>query len=119
MVNLQRGEFTERWKAILDGYRHPLPHYGATEEEVLTELQAQGATLSTGIAAQWRVEDTVGKLLENQENKIQSAAWTIPDDIFARAVQDLREWALQRCGSLDYILPQERQFKIVVVRNWA
>ncbi|MEH2279676.1 MAG: hypothetical protein V7K40_34175 [Nostoc sp.] len=40
----------------------------STEEEVLTGLQAQGATLSTEIAAQWRVEDTVRKLLENQEN---------------------------------------------------
>lgn len=118
-VNSQRWEFTERWRAILDGYNQPLPRYGATEEEVLTELQAQGATLSTEIAAQWRVEDTVGKLLENQENKIQSAAWSIPDQIFAHAIQDLREWALQRYGSLDYILPQERQFKIVVVRDWA
>ncbi|WP_341528383.1 class I SAM-dependent methyltransferase [Nostoc sp. UHCC 0302] len=117
--NLQRLEFIEHWRAILDGYGHPLPRYGASEEEVLTELQAQGATFEIQIAAQWQVEDTVGKLLENQENKIQSAAWAIPDDIFTRAVKDLREWSLQRYGSLDYILPQERQFKIVVVRKWA
>ncbi|MBR8836392.1 MAG: methyltransferase domain-containing protein [Stigonema ocellatum SAG 48.90 = DSM 106950] len=118
-ANAPRWEFTERWRAILDGYGHPLPRYGATEEEVLAELQQQGATLETEIAAQWRVEDTVGKLLENQENKIQSGAWSIPDDIFPRAIQDLRNWALERYGSLNYILPQERQFKIVVVRHWA
>lgn len=118
-VNAQTWEFTERWRAILAGYGHLLPHYGATEEEVLAELQQQEATLETEIASQWRVEYTVGKLLENQENKIQSATLSIPDDIFSRAIQDLRQWALERYGSLDYILLQERQFKIVVVRNWA
>ncbi|WP_242046395.1 MULTISPECIES: class I SAM-dependent methyltransferase [Calothrix] len=118
-VNALRGEFTERWKSILQSYGHPFPRYGATEEEVLAELEQQGATLETEIAAQWRVEDTVGKLIENQENKIQSAAWSIPDDIFPLAIQDLRNWALERYGSFNYILPEERQFKIVVVRNWA
>lgn len=118
-INPERFEFGERWRAILDGYGHPLPRYGATEDEVLAELQAQGATLETQIPAKWQVEDTVGKLIENQENKIQSAAWAIPDHIHTQAVRDLREWALQRYGSLDYILPEERNFKIVVVRNWA
>ena len=118
-VNAQRWEFNEHWKAILEGYGHPLPSYGATEEEVLAELEAQGATLETEIAAQWRVEDTVSKFIENQENKIQSAAWSIPDDIFPHAIQDLRNWALERYGSLDYILPQQREFKIIVVRNWV
>ncbi|MFQ4143351.1 SAM-dependent methyltransferase, partial [Chlorogloeopsis sp. ULAP02] len=79
----------------------------------------QGATLETVIAAQWPVKQTVGKLLANHENKIHSAAWSIPDDIFTRAIEDLREWALQRFGSLDYDLSQERKFKIIVVRNWT
>lgn len=118
-VNAPRWEFGERWKAILEGYGHPLPRYGATEDEVLAELEKQGATLETQIAAQWRVEDSVGKLVEVQENRIQSAAWSIPDEIFPLAIRDLRSWALERYGSLDYILPEERQFKIVVVGNWA
>jgi ubiquinone/menaquinone biosynthesis C-methylase UbiE len=118
-TNPDKWEFDQHWRAILDGYGHPLPRYGATEEEVLTELEAQGASLETVIAAKWQYEQTVGKLLENHENKIQSASWAIPDDIFVRAIQDLREWALQRFGSLDYDLSQERSVKIVVVRNWA
>lgn len=118
-TNPDRWEFSQRWRAILDDYGHPLPRYGATQEEVLTELETQGATLETVIAAKWRFQQTVGKLLENHENKTQSASWAIPDDIFTRAVQDLREWTLQRFGSLDYDFSEERQFKIVVVRDWA
>lgn len=118
-INPERWEFSQHWRSILDGYGHPLPRYGATEEEVLTELQAQGATLETVIAAKWPFKQTLGKLLENQQNKTQSASWAIPDDIFAPAVQDLRNWALQRFGSLDYEFFEERSFKIVVVRNWV
>ncbi|MHC5770053.1 MAG: class I SAM-dependent methyltransferase [Nostoc sp.] len=114
-----RWEFLQRWQAILDGYGHPLPRYGATQEEVLTELEAQGATLETVIAAKWPFKQTLGKLLENYENKTQSASWAIPDDIFVPAVRDLREWALERFGSLDYDFSEERSFKIVVVSNWA
>ncbi|MEH2391827.1 MAG: hypothetical protein V7K21_09140 [Nostoc sp.] len=71
------------------------------------------------VAAKWQSELTVGKLLEYYRNKVYRNTWHIPDDIFARAIQDLQDWALQHYGSLDYDLSGESRFKIVVVSNWA
>ncbi|MBE9007768.1 class I SAM-dependent methyltransferase [Fortiea sp. LEGE XX443] len=118
-VNQDRFEFHKRWKAILASYGYVLPRYGAKEDEVLAELHQQGATLETVIAATWCIEMSVDKLLQHHESKIYSSAWNIPDDIFTCAIQDLREWCLQRYNSLDYNFSEERKFKFVIVRNWA
>ncbi|MFN6481560.1 MULTISPECIES: class I SAM-dependent methyltransferase [unclassified Nostoc] len=118
-MNQGRFDFQQRWQDIIASYNYPLLCYGATEEEVLGELREQGANLETVVAAKWQPEVTVGKLLEYHTKKVNSHTWHIPDDIFARAIQDLQDWALQHYGSLDYDLSGERRFKIVVVRNWA
>ncbi|WP_146007650.1 MULTISPECIES: hypothetical protein [Fischerella] len=106
-------------QAIMAGYGYPLPRYGATEPEVLDILREQGATLETVIAARWQYELTVGKLIEHHQNKVSRHTWHLPDDVFARVIQDLRDWSMQRYGSLDYDLSGERKFKIIVVTNWA
>lgn len=41
-----------------------------TSIKVLTELRAQGATLETVIAAEWKSQLTVNKLLEHYRNKV-------------------------------------------------
>ncbi len=117
--NQGRLAFQQRWEEIIASYGHPLPRYGATEEEVLTELRTQGAVLEPVIAAQWKSELTVKKLLEHYQNKVSRHSWHLPDEVFAKAIDDLREWSLERYGSLDYDLSSETKFKIVVVRNWA
>ncbi|WP_138500452.1 class I SAM-dependent methyltransferase [Nostoc sp. PA-18-2419] len=111
--------FRQRWEDIIASYGYPLPRYGATEEEVLTELRAQGASLETVIAAKWQSELTVNKSLEHYQNRVYRPSWHLPDDVFAKAIDDLRGWALEHYGSLDYDLSSETKFKIVVVRNWA
>lgn len=118
-VNQSKFEFQQRWQDIIASYDYPLPRYGATAEEVLGELGEQGANLETVVVAKWQSKLTVGKLLESYQNKIYPHSWHIPDHIFARAIQDLQDWALQHYGSLDYDLSGESRFKIVVVRNWA
>ncbi|WP_341528380.1 class I SAM-dependent methyltransferase [Nostoc sp. UHCC 0302] len=117
--NQGRLDFQRRWEEIIAGYGYPLPRYGATEEEVLTELRAQGATLETVIAAKWKSELTVNKLLQYYQNRVSRHSWHLPDDVFTNAFNDLQKWALEHYGSLDYDLSGETQFKIVVVRNWA
>lgn len=112
-------DFEQKLQAIMAEYGYPLPRYGAIEQEVLDTLREQGATLETVVAARWQSELTVGKLLEHHQNKVSRHTWHLPDDIFARVIQDLRDWSLQRYGSLNYDLSGERIFKIVVIRNWA
>lgn len=117
--NQGRLTFQQRWEDIIASYGYPLPRYGATEEEVLTELRTQGASLETVIAAQWKWELTVQTLLEHYQNRVYRHSWHLTDDLFAKAFDDLRAWALEHYGSLDYNLSSETEFKIVVVRNWA
>lgn len=111
-------EFDQRWRSILADRGYSVVNYGATEQEVLDALIEQGATLETVVAAQWRVELTVGKLLDRYQNKAFSACWQVPDNIFPDAIQALREWCQQRYDSLEQDLSFEQKFKIVVVR-WA
>lgn len=111
--------FQQRWEEIITGYNHPLPRYGATQEEVLAELSAQGASLEIVTLAQWRSQLTVNTVLEQYQNKVHRLGWHLPDDVFAKAFNDLREWALQEYGSLDYDLSSETKFQVVVARNWA
>jgi ubiquinone/menaquinone biosynthesis C-methylase UbiE len=118
-INQDKFDFEQKLQAIMADYGYSLPCYGATEQEVLDILHEQGATLETVVAARWQFELTVGKLLEHHQNKVYRHTWHLRDDIFARVIQDLRSWSLQRYGSLDYDLSGERKFKIVVVRNWA
>ncbi|MBR8839419.1 MAG: methyltransferase domain-containing protein [Stigonema ocellatum SAG 48.90 = DSM 106950] len=117
--NQDKFDFEQKLQDIMADYDFPLPRYGAIEEEVLDILREQGATLETVVAARWQSELTVGKLLEHHQNKVSRHTWHLPDDIFARVIQNLRDWSLQRYGSLDYDLSGERIVKIVVVRNWA
>jgi ubiquinone/menaquinone biosynthesis C-methylase UbiE len=112
-------DFEQHWRDILASYDYQVTRFGATEEEVLAALREQGATLETVIAANRPVDLTVGELLKRYENRIYSASWYIPEDIFPRAIQDLREWSKQRFGSLEYDLSHEFKIKFTVVRNWA
>jgi len=116
--NPLRFEFDERWRAIVAEHGHELTDYGATEEEVSEALINQGATLTSTIAAQWRIELTVGELLDRYENKFYSGCWQVPDDIFPKAIHDLRQWAKQRYGSLNEDFSHDARFKLVVVQDW-
>jgi len=118
-TNQGRLDFQQRWEEIIAAYGYPLPRYGATEEEVLTELRAQGAILETVVVAKWKSELTVNKLLQYYQNRVSRHSWHLPDDIFANAFNELQKWSLEHYDSLDYDLSGETQFKIVVVRNWA
>jgi ubiquinone/menaquinone biosynthesis C-methylase UbiE len=116
--NPLRFEFDQQWRAIVASYGHEITDYGATEEQVSTTLTAQGATLTSTIAAQWRIELTVGELLDRYENKYYSACWQVPDSIFPQAIRDLRQWASQRYSSLEDDLSHDARFKLVAVRDW-
>ncbi|MER3495309.1 MAG: SAM-dependent methyltransferase [Mastigocladus sp. ERB_26_2] len=94
-TNQDKFDFEQKLQAIMADYGYPLPRYGATEQEVLDVLREQEANLETVIAARWQFELTVGKLLEHHQNKVSRHTWHLPDNIFTRVIQDLRDWSLQ------------------------
>ena len=118
-VAQKRAEVDKQWKTILAGHGYELKNYGATGDEVVAELTAQGANLDVVVAARWKSNLTIAELLDRIENKLYSGCWQIPDDIFPLAIQDLRAWAQDHFGNLNHPLSDAAQFKLLVVRNWA
>jgi ubiquinone/menaquinone biosynthesis C-methylase UbiE len=119
-------EFENSFKAILSQYQ---PKVQKTVEEnirltpfgkeMIQVLAEQGATVETITAARWRVEQTVGELLEIYQSKAIGICWSVPDDIFSEAMQDFRAWCQKHYGSEDVVLSSDATFDITVARNWA
>ncbi len=114
-----RHAFEQQWRSLLVAHGVELQAYGAEEDEVLTALSEQGAQLEPIIAAQWRIQQTVGDLLNRYRQRMYSSCWQISDEIFSEAIARLTDWCHERFESLETDLSHETQFKIVVVRNWA
>jgi ubiquinone/menaquinone biosynthesis C-methylase UbiE len=113
-------EFEQQWQAILvqqDGYQPT--SYSADFEDVQRLLVEQGAAIETVIAAQWRVEQTVGELLDIYQIKPYGSCWQVPADVFPLAMRTFREWCQKHYGSEDVILCSEATFHITVARNWG
>ncbi|MBW4474682.1 MAG: hypothetical protein KME45_30540 [Stenomitos rutilans HA7619-LM2] len=107
-------EFKQRWDEILAHYGVELTDYGATEADVLDALTQQGATIETIVAAEWRIEQTIDELLHRYQNRMYSASWQIPDEIFALAIQNLTTWCEQHYDSLDLDVSHNTRFQITI-----
>jgi SAM-dependent methyltransferase len=115
-------EFERQWRVILAQHQpgamkitKPL----AGQKEVMQVLIEQGATIETVIAAQWRVEQTVGELLDTYQVRPFGSCWEVPDDVFFQAMRDFREWCQKHYESLNVILSSDATFDITVVSDWA
>jgi ubiquinone/menaquinone biosynthesis C-methylase UbiE len=111
--------FAEQWKAILARHGFPLKRYGAAKEEVLEVLIEQGATLENVTAAEWQTNCTVGEMLHAYQEKFFSFSWQISDDIFSKAIQNLKVWALKTYASENAVLSSKGKFELTIVSNWA
>ena len=117
-------EFEQQWQAILERYKPPrkpqeAPGYSAGKTEVVQLLRSQGATIESVIAAQWRVKQTVGQLLDIYQTRNHGSCWSIHDDIFPVAMQDFRKWCQQHYGSENVVLSSDAIFEITVACDWA
>ena len=93
-----------------------LQPFGQEMVQVLTE---QEATVETITAARWRLEQTVGELLNIYRTKAVGLCWTVADKVFSRAMADFIPWSLKHYGSEDVLLASEARFEITVARDWA
>ncbi|MBW4692646.1 MAG: class I SAM-dependent methyltransferase [Lyngbya sp. HA4199-MV5] len=117
--NQPQHEFKQRWDEILADHGVQLKDYGATEADVLEDLAQQGATVETIVAAEWRIEQTIGELLHRYQNRMYSSSWQIPNDIFAAAIQTLTAWCEQHYPSLDLDVSHNARFKLAIARQWS
>ena len=117
-------EFEQQWQAILEPYKPPQNSQSsagdsAGKQEIIQVLMEQGATIETVTAARWRVEQTVGELLNIYQTRDHGSCWSVPDDVFPSAMQDFRKWCQHYYGSEDVVLGSDATFDITVARDWA
>ncbi len=102
-INVQ----TERTKGdsvgthIRDFWKSRLASYGASsrrpgvedDDELRTGLLEAGATFRQVEVGRYKRSYTVQDIVNGIANRIHSSTWVVPDDVFARTVAELREWA--------------------------
>lgn len=115
-------EFEEQWRSLLaqqEGFHPPTKSEQVSLETVKNWFLALGATVETVTAAQWRVEQTVGALLDIYETRDHGSCWSIPDAAFPQAMQEFRAWCQTYYGSEEVSLSSNATFDITVIRNVA
>ncbi|MFB8787999.1 MAG: class I SAM-dependent methyltransferase [Potamolinea sp.] len=114
-------EFEQQWREILVQQKEYQPPTYEDEdragiEQVKKWLIEQGATIETVIAAEWKVEQTVGELLDIYQTRNHATCWLIPEYAFPKAMQYFRNRCQKHYGSLETILSSNATFGITVVR---
>jgi ubiquinone/menaquinone biosynthesis C-methylase UbiE len=116
-------EFEEQWQLLLaqqEGFQPACePEDPVSLETVKNWFLALGATVETVTAAQWRVEQTVGELLDIYETRDHGSCWSIPNAAFPGAMREFRTWCQTHYGSEEVSLSSNATFDITVIRNLA
>ena len=110
-------EFEQQWRAILEQEGYQKPSYDgdrANVEDVKNWWNEQGAAVETVVAAKWRVEQTVGELLEIYQTRPYGSCWLVPDAVFPSAIRDFRAWCQKHYGSFDVLLSSDATFDITL-----
>jgi ubiquinone/menaquinone biosynthesis C-methylase UbiE len=116
-------EFEQHWQQILVKQKeYQPPSYEDQDRAGLEQVKAwlieQGATIKTVTAAQWKVEQTVGELLDIYQTRNHATCWLIPDQSFPKAMQEFRNYCQKHYGSLDILLSSNATFDITIADNF-
>jgi len=87
-------------------------------EELLGELGAMGATVTSLEVVRYTRHFTLREEIEAITKRIHSSSWEIPEDIFAAGALALGEWVAQEYGNvdLDQAIEEEALFVLDLAR---
>jgi len=114
-----REQLRVHWRRWLDTQGVSGRRVGIQDEaEFQQELHGLGGHLIEVEVIRYSIPFTLREELERFESRVNSDTWDIPDDIFARSMQELRAWVESEFGDLDPDgqLTDEVRFVINVVR---
>ena len=105
------------WKRRVAAYGASTRRPGAeNEKERHAALIEIGATLKHVEIGPYRRTRRVGDVIDVIANRTQSSAWVVPDDIFMRTVDELREWAAKEFKDPSQEFEEESRFTLDVAR---
>ena len=110
-------QLSKFWESRVASYGASSKRSGIqSEKELHAELLEMGAEVRQVQAARFSHQDSVHEVVERIANRIDSPTWLVPDGIFSRTVQDLREWAQHHFGDLNTTFDEEAAFVLDVTR---
>lgn len=110
-------DFEKQWQEILARYGVKLELRGAWDEPVKRLLESSGCELETVLGAEWRAETTVRDRFDRYARRVHAMHWQIPDEVFPRALVELKEWRDRHYESVDVALSSPVRFEITVARH--
>jgi ubiquinone/menaquinone biosynthesis C-methylase UbiE len=107
---------SDRWHERVETLGHSWRRPGAqSREEVLEQLWKLGAQIDEIVVATWTRTITPQQQLDDIARRIHSDTWSVPDDVLAETVAEVRDWAA-KYGDLNQPIPIEREFAFDVMR---
>jgi SAM-dependent methyltransferase len=88
-----------------------------SEAEILGELENWRGELRVVNVADWTESCTPAQIVEELDRQIYSETWMIPRPVMDDAIPRLREWAVEKFGSLDREIGSPYNFRWLVVRK--
>jgi ubiquinone/menaquinone biosynthesis C-methylase UbiE len=93
----------KKWDEIVAEYSHHIRHdFKKRFQDVHQILTDMGAQYQEWTAAEWSPRSKLGKEIEKVEARTWSSTWDIDEDQFQSAIDELKDWALETFGTLDY-----------------
>ncbi len=110
---------TGKWQELLleAGYSTWATSSHQIAPQVSAALQELGARVETRTVLTWSNPRSPRQAYERLASRQWSRTWAVPDDIFARTIQQLHEWAVQEYGNR-FDTPQDdaQEFNIMVAQ---
>jgi ubiquinone/menaquinone biosynthesis C-methylase UbiE len=102
-----------KWQELVKELGGNTQRPGANGQGVIQWLQEHGYQSEEKPATTWKQRISPSAIIDSIAQRHWSSSWEIPDDIFARSVEQLRAWAYEQFGA-NYAVEQaqERRFFI-------
>ncbi len=112
-------ELDQIWQRLLaeedPGYR-PAERYDMRRDQIVQLCTATAGLVDTVEVATWQTSHRVGDLLAAYESKAYPSCLRVPEAVFLRAIDRLREHCLTTYAGLDHPLHSTSRMEIVAAR---
>jgi ubiquinone/menaquinone biosynthesis C-methylase UbiE len=97
------GLLRKKWDEIVSANSNHVRHdFTKRFQNVRQTLTREGGRLKEWTAAEWITRPNLRDEIEKIESRTWSATWQVEEDQFQKALEQIREWAVETFGTLDY-----------------
>jgi ubiquinone/menaquinone biosynthesis C-methylase UbiE len=101
--DIPSGLLRKKWDEIVSVHSNHVRHdFTQRFQDVRQTLTRGGGHLQEWTAAEWITRPNLRDEIQKIESRTWSSTWQVEEDQFAKAVEQLREWAVGTFGTLDY-----------------